>query len=177
MADRYNACPPLHPAFAKGGLGNASSSDDRDDDALQPPRAGPSPGRRRGARQRATGYLVGDGARTAHERPRLGRGAAGVFSCAYLSHTLWHLGFADQAVTKVTEAIVLARELSHPFSEVLALDYAAMLHQFRGEPDLAHGRAEAARVMCEEQGFEYYRVWVLIIQGWVLTHGAGPTEA
>jgi predicted ATPase len=93
----------------------------------------------------------------------------GVFSSAYLSHTLWHLGLADQAVTKVNEAIALARELSHPFSEVLALDYAAMLHQFRGEPELAHGRAEAARVMCEEQGFEYYRVWALIIQGWVLT--------
>jgi predicted ATPase len=93
----------------------------------------------------------------------------GVFSLAYMPHTLWHLGYPDQALTRSQEALTLAQELAHPFSLALALDYAAMLHQFRHEAHAARERAEAAMALCTEHGFAYYLAWATIMRGWALT--------
>jgi predicted ATPase len=43
-----------------------------------------------------------------------------------------------------------------------------MFHQFRRERHAAQERAEAAMVLCTEQGFAYYLAWATIIQGWTL---------
>jgi predicted ATPase/class 3 adenylate cyclase len=93
----------------------------------------------------------------------------GVFSLAYMSHTLWHLGYPDQALTRSQAALTLAQELAHPFSLALALDYAAMLHQFRHEAHAVRERAEAAMALCTEHGFAYYLAWATIMRGWTLT--------
>ena len=45
----------------------------------------------------------------------------------------WQFGDAEEAAAKSEESIALARELSHPFSLAIALDYAAMLGVFRQE--------------------------------------------
>jgi hypothetical protein len=57
----------------------------------------------------------------------------GVFSLCWAPHSLWHLGYLDQALTMSRQALAMAQELAHPFSLAAALDYAAMLHQFRRE--------------------------------------------
>lgn len=91
-------------------------------------------------------------------------------SClSYMSHVLWHLGYPDQALEKSHEALALARDLSHPFSMAAALDYAAMLHQFRREEQAARERAEAATSLCGDRGFAYYLAWGSIMRGWVLS--------
>jgi len=46
---------------------------------------------------------------------------------------LWHLGYPDQALKRIPDALTLAHELSHPFSLVYALRFAAWLHQYRRE--------------------------------------------
>jgi predicted ATPase len=92
----------------------------------------------------------------------------GVFSLSWVAHALWHLGFPDQAITRSHEALALAQELSHPFSLALALDYAAMVHQFRRERHAVQARVEAAMALCKEQGFAYYAAWATIMQGWAL---------
>ena len=89
----------------------------------------------------------------------------GVFSRAWLSHTLWHLGYPDQALTRSHEALALAAEHAHPFSQAIALAYAVMLHQFRREQDTVYAHAETALALCTEQEFAYYLGWVTIIQG------------
>ena len=48
------------------------------------------------------------------------------------------------------EAVTLAQELSHPFSLAVALNYAAMLHQFRQERDAVQVRTEAATALCAD---------------------------
>ena len=63
-------------------------------------------------------------------------------------------------------ALTLAHELAHPFSLAVALDYAAMLHQFRRERSAVHAQAEAAIALCAEQGFAYYLAWGTTMQGW-----------
>ena len=92
----------------------------------------------------------------------------GVFSRAWMSHTLWHLGYPDQALTRSHEALALAEEHAHPFSQAIALAYAVMLHQFRREQHTVYAHAETALALCTEQGFAYYLAWVTIIQGWSL---------
>ena len=100
----------------------------------------------------------------------------GVFSLSWVAHALWHLGFPDQALTRSHEALALAQELSHPFSLALALDYAAMVHQFRRERHAVQARVEAALALCMEQGFAYYAAWATIMQGWALREQGRETE-
>src|SRR5262249_4612997 len=52
----------------------------------------------------------------------------GVVCLCFAAHHLWYLGYPDQALAMVGEALVLARQLAHPFSLVHALDFAAWLH-------------------------------------------------
>jgi len=93
----------------------------------------------------------------------------GVFSLAYASHTLWLRGYPDQALMRSRQALELAQNLSHPFSQALARCYAALLHQFRREPRLVQQQAEAAMTLCSEQGFTYYLAWATLLRGWALT--------
>jgi predicted ATPase len=96
-------------------------------------------------------------------------GDLGVFCRCFAAHTLWHLGYPDQALQGIHQALALAQERPHPFSRALALAYAAMLHQFRREEHLAQETAQAAVALCREQGFPYYLAWGTILQGWALT--------
>lgn len=99
-----------------------------------------------------------------------------VFALAYRAHTLWHLGYPDRALESSEEALERARQLSEPFSEAIALDYAAMLHQFLRRPDAARNRADAAVELCREHGFSYYHGWATIMQGWTRTRGETVEE-
>lgn len=85
---------------------------------------------------------------------------------SYASHVNWHLGFADRALLAIGDAIEVARRLDHPFSLVVALAYAAMLHQFRREPAMVRVHADEAYVICAEYGFSYYLAWATIMDGW-----------
>ena len=60
----------------------------------------------------------------------------------------------------------LAQDCGHPFSQVIAQDYAAMLAQFRREAHHACRHAHAARQLGTEQEFAYYLAWGTILQGW-----------
>jgi len=99
-----------------------------------------------------------------------------VFCRAYLSHLLWQFGHDEQAVAKSDESIALAREVSHPFTLGIALDYAAMLHVFRQESKLVLTRAGEAAAICQKHGFVYYSAWAEILAGWA-TAVVGETTA
>ena len=62
------------------------------------------------------------------------------------------LGFADRAVGHADDAVILGEALGHPRSLAMALYYAAVIHHFRGEPEVAVERAEAALAICAEHG-------------------------
>jgi predicted ATPase len=97
-----------------------------------------------------------------------------VFSRSYMSHLLWQLGHAEEAAAKSEEAVALARELSHPFSLAIALDYAAMLHVFRQASRHVLPLAEEASAVCRKHGFIYYLAWAEILAGWAAA-AAGDT--
>lgn len=89
-----------------------------------------------------------------------------VFCRSHVSHALWLRGFPDRALAEIHATIDHARELSHPFSLALALAYAAMLHQFRGEPHAVEERSAEAAALCAKHDFRYYLAWTPILGGW-----------
>lgn len=89
-----------------------------------------------------------------------------VFCRAYMSHCLWHLGYPDRALAAAQASLRLARELSHPFSLAIALNYIAMLHQFRSEADAVLRITEESSRLCDDHGFDYYGAWSAIVEAW-----------
>jgi class 3 adenylate cyclase/predicted ATPase len=92
----------------------------------------------------------------------------GVVCLSYAALALWHLGLPEQASDRSREALALARSLSHHQSLALALVWAAWLHQFRREPQVARKHAEAAIALCAEQGFPLWMSMGVILRGWAL---------
>jgi predicted ATPase len=88
-----------------------------------------------------------------------------------LSHaalTLWILGYPDQALQSLREALTLAQTLAHPPSVAPALDCATMLHQSRREQYATHERAEALMALATAQGFAQHVAQATIMRGWAL---------
>jgi predicted ATPase len=92
----------------------------------------------------------------------------GVCCLSHGAWSLWSLGYPDQALQSVREALTLAHALAHPFSLAIALRFATMLYQSRQEPQAAHERAEAFVVLAEEQGFAEVLAQATIMRGWAL---------
>ena len=53
----------------------------------------------------------------------------------FTAWVLWTLGYPDQALVRIQEALSLAQTVSHPSSSAFAMSYAAILHQLRREPE------------------------------------------
>jgi predicted ATPase len=77
----------------------------------------------------------------------------GVCCRCYSALTLWELGYPDQALRAIQEALSLARELSHPLTSVIAMYFAAWVHYHRGENHAAAEMAEAAVALATPHGF------------------------
>jgi TOMM system kinase/cyclase fusion protein len=99
-----------------------------------------------------------------------------VVSLSFMAVALWYLGYPDQALARITEAVILADELAHPFSLAFALCYAARLHESRREEATAQQRAAALVTLCTEQEFPYWWAEGRMLEGWVLGE-QGHTEA
>jgi class 3 adenylate cyclase/predicted ATPase len=90
---------------------------------------------------------------------------------------LWFLGYADQALSAATDALNLARQLSHPFSESQALLSLAPIHCNRGEVELTRQVADAALRLCIDQGFgAHTRSLALALHGWALVRAGSGRE-
>ena len=94
----------------------------------------------------------------------------GVWGLSFFSWALYALGYPDQALTRAREALALARELSHPFSEATALFMLARVHVDRGESQASMKMAEALIALSGEHGFPYWLAWG------ALYHGAALAE-
>ena len=81
---------------------------------------------------------------------------------------MWFLGYPEQALDRINEAVNIAQDLSHPPTLVIALNVAARLHLFRREPLAVQERAEATLALCGEHGFAMFLNWATITLGWAL---------
>ena len=101
----------------------------------------------------------------------------GVVGLSYAACALWSLGYPDQALKRSQEALTLAQELSHPFSLAFALSFAAMLHQYRREGQVAQERAEATITLSTEQASPFWLTLGTILRGWALVEQGKGEEA
>jgi tetratricopeptide (TPR) repeat protein len=78
----------------------------------------------------------------------------GPTAIALLSHAVHRLGYPEQALGKMREAVVQARNLSHLFTLARVLGSAAALHWERGEKSAARVLWEEEAALCSKQGFK-----------------------
>ena len=88
---------------------------------------------------------------------------------SFAAMSIWMLGYPDQALQSIHEALTLAQECTHPFSLAFALTVAALVYQFRREVQTVQERAEALMTLSTEQGFPYWLAYGTILRGWALT--------
>src|SRR5262249_47055294 len=100
----------------------------------------------------------------------------GVLCRGYAGYTLWTLGYADQALKKVPEALALARKLAHPYSLSGALLFAACLYQYLRDAQAAREQAEALISLSTEHGFPFFLTLATCVRGWALVEQGQEEE-
>jgi class 3 adenylate cyclase/predicted ATPase len=89
-------------------------------------------------------------------------------SLLLLSWDLWILGYPEQSLSRVSEALSLARELAQPYSIAFANYMTSVVHLLRGEPAAALSSAEASLEVSREQRFSLYVLLSRISRGYAL---------
>ena len=93
----------------------------------------------------------------------------GVCARAVGGMALWLLGYPDQAVEKVRDAVALAETLSHPFSHVQALGISSYIYQLRQETGPTRDCASATIALCDEhQIAPHYLASGIVLGGWAM---------
>ena len=93
----------------------------------------------------------------------------GVACRVFAAWALWLLGYPEQALARLHEALALAHALSHPISLAFARCLAATVAQLRRDVPAAYEHAEAAVALATEQGFTQWVAMGTILRGWALT--------
>jgi predicted ATPase len=99
---------------------------------------------------------------------RYGGTDLGVTCLAYLPYTLWRLGYPSQGEKRLREALALARDLAHPFSQGFAQISAVLFYWYRKYLQTAREQAEALMTLCTTQGFPQWLALGDIVLGCAL---------
>jgi class 3 adenylate cyclase/predicted ATPase len=86
-------------------------------------------------------------------------------SILLLSWDLWFLGYPDQSLARVSEALGLAKDLSQSYTIAFAHYMTSVVHLMRGDPDRALASAETSLEMSREQRFLLYEILSMISRG------------
>ncbi len=76
------------------------------------------------------------------------------------------LGEPEEAVARSRDAVQLARDGSQPSTLALALHFATVLHQFRGDPDSVREYASAILAVAIEHRFAFWQAGATVLLGW-----------
>jgi predicted ATPase len=78
------------------------------------------------------------------------------------------LGYPEQALVHLHEALALAHALAHPFTLAFAHSVAAFVLQCRRDVPAVYEHAEAAAALSTEQGFPLWAAYGTSAKGWAL---------
>ncbi len=99
-----------------------------------------------------------------------------VHARAWSAHAHWLAGQDEEAVRWCDWAIAHAEELDHPYSLAVALAYAAITHQLRGDVPQTEACASRVTEICARYEFAYYDNWGVILGGWCRGGQAGADQ-
>ncbi len=92
----------------------------------------------------------------------------GVAGRCFGAWALCCLGYPDQALQRIDEAVVRAREIRHPHVTSVALFFAAFVHQLRREPARARPYAEELLSLAGKEALLQWIAFGKIVYGWSL---------
>jgi tetratricopeptide (TPR) repeat protein len=80
---------------------------------------------------------------------------------------LWIMGYPEQAVQRDREALTLAEQRAHPYSQGFALLWSAILYAYRRESHISQKQAEAVIALAAAHEFEGWLTVGTMLCGWV----------
>jgi predicted ATPase len=96
----------------------------------------------------------------------------GMTCLSYPGRTLWLLGYPEQVLRPVGEAVELARSLAHIPSLAEASTWHADLSLLRRQTDFCREQAGAALALASEHGFPLWTALAGASWGWAETHAS-----
>ena len=100
----------------------------------------------------------------------------GAVCLSWAAWALWFLGYPNQALKRSQEALTVVRDLSHPYSLAVTLNFAVWLHQCRRERQATQEQAEALITLSTAQGFSLLLAHGTISRGWALAEQGQAEE-
>jgi len=91
-----------------------------------------------------------------------------VLCLCWAALSLWYLGYPDQALDRIYQALRIAEDLAHPFGLTFALFWTAFLHQCRGEMQGVQEQTDTLITRTQEQGIPQFLAMGTIMRGWIL---------
>jgi tetratricopeptide (TPR) repeat protein len=91
-----------------------------------------------------------------------------VLCLCWAALALWYLGYPDQALDTIHQALRIAQDLAHPFGLAFALFWTAFLHQARGEVQRVQEQTEALMALTQEHGIPQFAAMGAIVHSWAL---------
>lgn len=88
---------------------------------------------------------------------------------------LWLSGYNQQAIENARQALSLAKNLAHPFSQVYALHFLCTLSQLNGDKKATAEYAELQITLSKTYGFAFWEAMGVMFQAWANT-GNEPIE-
>jgi predicted ATPase len=92
----------------------------------------------------------------------------GVGCRVYIAWALQLLGYPDQALAHLHDALVLAQELAHSYSLAFVRCWMAVFSQYRRDVSAVHEHTEVGVALSTEQGFPQWVAWGTSMRGWAL---------
>ncbi|MGY8634584.1 adenylate/guanylate cyclase domain-containing protein [Bradyrhizobium sp. 14AA] len=86
-------------------------------------------------------------------------------SLLLLSWDLWFLGYPDQSLSRVSDALALGQDLGHSYTVAFAHYMTSVVHLLRGEAGRAFESAEKSFQISQEQRFSLYAILSRISRG------------
>jgi DNA-binding winged helix-turn-helix (wHTH) protein/predicted ATPase len=100
----------------------------------------------------------------------------GVATAAFGAVALWLLGDDDAATAASARSLEWAQRTNQPSTRALALHFAAMLHQLRGDHAETGRVATSALRLAEAEEFPFWRAGAMVLGGWAHV-AARPADA
>ncbi len=91
-----------------------------------------------------------------------------ILCLVFKAYAMWVLGYPDRAVAICNDALGIAQELRHPFSQILASWAMAWVHLHRREASKAQERAETTVNLAKQQRAPFWLGQGIFIRGWAL---------
>jgi predicted ATPase len=89
----------------------------------------------------------------------------GVHAGLYTAHSLWQLGFPDQAYAQMQSTVALAERTQHSNTIAFAQSFAALMYSFANDVPRTLEHSAIAITICEQYGFPQYLSLALGLHG------------